>query len=85
MTDIGDNSRAARDELMSFVERIERLTDERAIKAKEIAEEIKQVKAEAKGRGYDKGALNEMIRLRAMDPEKRALVGFYSDVLDIFA
>lgn len=84
MTETGHNSKAARDELESFVTRVERLQDEKRIQAKEYSDAIKEVFAEAKGRGYDTAAIREMIRLRAMDEEKRATLSFYSDVLGVF-
>lgn len=84
MSEIGDNSRAAKDELVGFIERIERLKDEKAVQAKEYSEAIKEVYAEAKSRGYDKTAMNHALRLRAMDTETRAVVGFYCDVLEVF-
>lgn len=80
----GHNSRAAHDELEAFVARIERLQDEKKVQAQEYSAQIKEVFAEAKGRGYDTSAIREAIRLRAMDDEKRATVGFYADVLGVF-
>ncbi len=54
-------------ELESYVKRIEKLIEDR----KAVQEDIKEVKAEAKGNGYDMKALNEAIKLRALDSEKR--------------
>lgn len=53
--------------LRSFIERIERLEEERAA----ISEDIKEVKAEAKGVGFDVKTITKLIRLRKMEPEKR--------------
>ena len=66
---IGDNSAAAsRDQLRSIVERVERLeTDKKA-----IADNIKDVYAEAKGNGFDAKALRTIVRLRKQDPDERA-------------
>jgi len=64
MADVESN---AKNELRSFCERIERLTEEKAT----IAEDIKEVKAEAKAKGYDGKMLAEMIKLRAMDKAER--------------
>lgn len=61
-------SRAAKDHLQAFVERIERLNVER----KEIGDDIREVFAEAKANGYDVKALRAIIRLRAQDPNERA-------------
>lgn len=54
-------------ELLSFIERIERLEEDK----KTIAEDIKDVKGEAKGRGYDMTTLNEMLKLRKLDAQER--------------
>lgn len=53
--------------LRSFIERIERLEEEKA----HIAEDIKEVYAEAKGVGYDTKTIRKVIALRKMDGEKR--------------
>jgi uncharacterized protein (UPF0335 family) len=68
---IGDNGavpQAARDQLKSIVERIERLTEEK----KAMADDIRDVFAEAKGNGFDVKALRTVIRLRAQDATERA-------------
>lgn len=84
MTTEGHNSRAAHEELNAFVQRIERLKDEKKLAAQEHNDMIKEVMAEAKGRGYDAAAIREVIRLRAMSDEKRETLNFYSDVLGVF-
>lgn len=53
--------------LASFIERIERLEEEKAA----LAEDIKEVYAEAKGIGYDVKTIRKIISLRKLDPEKR--------------
>lgn len=87
---IGHNSRdrieedmdtAAAKELRQFCERIERLDEERQT----IVDDIKEVKAEAKGRGYDVKALNAILKLRKKDPNERAeeeaMVNLYMNAL----
>ena len=64
MNDIGDN--AAKD-VVSIIERIERLEEEK----KQIASDISDVYKESKGRGYDATALKEIIKMRREDPNKR--------------
>jgi len=64
MNDIGDN--AAKD-VVSIIERIERLEEEK----KQIAFDISDVYKESKGRGYDATALKEIIKMRREDPNKR--------------
>lgn len=58
----------ARDQLRSFIERIERLEEEK----KTIADDIKDVYGEAKGTGFDTKILKEVIRLRKQDADERA-------------
>lgn len=58
----------AKDELKAFIERIENLEAEK----KTISDEIKDVYAEAKGRGYDTKALREIVKLRKQDEAERA-------------
>jgi uncharacterized protein (UPF0335 family) len=50
--------------LRSFIERLERLIEEKKV----IAEDMKQVKAEAKGLGFDVKVIMQMIKERAQDP-----------------
>ena len=53
--------------LKSFIERIERLEEEKAA----LMEDIKEVYAEAKGTGFDTKTMRKIISLRKMDTEKR--------------
>ena len=71
-------------ELSSFAQRIERLRDEKKLKNAEYAEAIKEVRAEAKGRGYDLKALDTVLKLRAMDEDTLAVVSLYADRLGVF-
>jgi len=57
----------AADRLRSFVERIERLEEEK----KGIADDIKDVYAEAKGTGFEPKVLRRVISLRKRDKEER--------------
>ncbi len=52
-------------ELRSIIERLERLEEEKA----GIADDIKDVKAEAKGRGYDPKAITKILAIRKMKKE----------------
>ena len=58
----------AGNQLRSIVERIERLEEEK----KEIADQIKEVYAEAKGNGYDTPTLRKVIVARRKDPDERS-------------
>lgn len=53
--------------LKSFIERVERLEAEKAT----LAEDIKEVYAEAKGTGFEPKILRRIVRLRKQDVEKR--------------
>jgi len=60
-------TRFAKDHLKAFVERIERLEEEK----KALADDIRDVYAEAKGDGFDIKALRTIMRLRKQDVEER--------------
>jgi uncharacterized protein (UPF0335 family) len=60
-------ARIAKDQLKAFVERIEKLEEEK----KAIADDIRDVYAEAKGNGYDLKALRTVVRLRKQDIQER--------------
>ena len=57
----------AQGQLKSIIERIERLEVEKG----EIAEQIKEVFAEAKGNGFDVKVLRKVVRIRKQDRAKR--------------
>ncbi|MEM9104622.1 MAG: DUF2312 domain-containing protein [Pseudomonadota bacterium] len=57
----------ARDHLRAFVERIERLEEEK----KTIADDIKEVYGEAKSMGYDTKVLRKVISIRKQDQTER--------------
>jgi uncharacterized protein (UPF0335 family) len=61
------NTRFAKDQLKAFIERVERLEEEK----RALADDIKEVFAEAKGNGFDVKALRALIRLRKMDTDER--------------
>jgi uncharacterized protein (UPF0335 family) len=60
-------TRFAKDHLKAFVERIERLEEEK----KTISDDIRDVYAEAKGSGFDAKALRAIVRLRKLDIDER--------------
>lgn len=68
-------------QLKSFVERIERLEEEK----KGIADDIRDVFAEAKGQGFDTKVMRQVIRLRKKDvserQEEEALLDLYMHAL----
>jgi uncharacterized protein (UPF0335 family) len=70
---VGHNSKprpdpggVAADQLRAFVERIERLEEEKKV----IADDIKDVYAEAKGNGYDTKALRKVVSDRKKEPHE---------------
>ncbi len=68
-------------QLRAFVERIERLEEER----KTIADDIKEVYAEAKGTGFDVKAMRKIVSLRKQDQAEReeaeAMIDLYKSAL----
>jgi len=65
----------ADDKLVSFVERIERLEQEK----KEVQADIREVYTQAKGEGYDKKALKQIIKFRKMTKADRDEFEFLVD------
>ena len=57
----------ARDQLRSFIERIERLEEEK----KTIAEDIRDVFGEAKSQGFDTKIMRKVLALRKKDDQER--------------
>ena len=57
----------ARDQLRAFIERIERLEEEKAT----IADDIKDVYGEAKGTGFDTKILRKVVQIRKQDKDER--------------
>ncbi|HEX6783917.1 MAG TPA: DUF2312 domain-containing protein [Sphingomicrobium sp.] len=78
MPDVGG---IAGERLKSFVERIERLEEEKQA----LAADIKEVYAEAKGNGFDTRIMRQLIRLRRMDKddldEQETLLDVYKRAL----
>ncbi|CUJ12796.1 DUF2312 domain-containing protein [Cognatishimia activa] len=73
--------RVTADELRQFIERFERLEQEK----KDIMEHQKEVMAEAKGRGYDVKVMRKIIALRKRDQndiaEEEAVLEMYKEAL----
>ena len=93
MASIGHNSGAddmsdapagfAKEQLKSFIERIERLEEEK----KAIADDVKDVFAEAKANGFDTKALRAILKIRKQDAGERkeheAIVELYLQALGL--
>ena len=78
---IDSSYRVTADELRQFVERYERLE----IEKKDIADQQKEIMAEAKGRGYDTKVLRKIVALRKRDSndiaEEEAVLAMYKEAL----
>ena len=78
--DVAETGVAA-DELKQFIERIERLEEEKA----GISGDIKDVFAELKGRGFDSKAVRQILRIRKKDhaerQEEEAILELYMQAL----
>lgn len=59
--------RFAKDQLRAFVERVEKLEEEK----KAISDDIRDVYAESKANGFDVKALRQIVKLRKMEPTER--------------
>ena len=82
MQDVTNSSyRVTADELRQFIERFERLE----VGKKDIADQQKEVLAEAKGRGYDVKVLRKIVTLRRRDEsevaEEEAVLELYKEAL----
>ncbi|MER9560638.1 DUF2312 domain-containing protein [Mesorhizobium sp. M0571] len=81
MDETSPQSTVAAAELRQLIERIERLEEEKAT----LADDIKEVMAEAKGRGYDTKVIRTIIRLRKKDQaerqEEEAILDLYKAAL----
>ena len=70
-------------QLLSFVQRVEKLNEDQAV----IAADLKEVMSEAKSAGYDPKYIKKMVELRKMDPdeldEQDELTRMYRDALGI--
>jgi uncharacterized protein (UPF0335 family) len=75
----------AQDQLRAFIERIERMEEEK----KAIADDIKEIYAEAKGNGFDTKVLRQIVRIRKQDHaerlEQEALLELYMTALGMQA
>mgnify|MGYP000470210024 CR=1 FL=1 len=78
MVDVGG---VAGDHLRSYIERIERLEEEK----KALADDVKEIFAEAKGTGFDVKAMRAILKFRKMDKaeyqEQEYMVDLYKHAL----
>ncbi|MGI4775952.1 MAG: DUF2312 domain-containing protein [Janthinobacterium lividum] len=73
----------AKEQLVQFVSRIERLEIEKA----DLVEDIKEIFAEAKSTGFDTKIMKQIIRLKKLDKaklaEEEAILELYRQALDL--
>jgi len=71
----------AKEHLKSFIERIERLEEEKAA----LTADIREVYAEAKGQGFDTKIMRQVVRLRKLEnadrQEQEAILDLYMSAL----
>jgi uncharacterized protein (UPF0335 family) len=77
------NAAFAKDQLKSFINRIERLNEEREA----LSADIREVFAEAKGTGFDTKIMRQVIRMRKLDKadfqEQEAILDLYLTAMDM--
>ncbi|MEX0814756.1 MAG: DUF2312 domain-containing protein [Dongiaceae bacterium] len=80
---MADTRRIAGDRLRSFIERIEKLEEEKAA----LTADIREIYAEAKGGGFDTKVMRQIVRLRKMDATERqeheALLDLYKQAIGL--
>ncbi|RYE06005.1 MAG: DUF2312 domain-containing protein [Rickettsiaceae bacterium] len=73
----------AKEHLIQFISRIERLEIEKA----DLAEDIKEIYAEAKATGFDTKIMKQIIKLKKLDKaklaEEEAILELYMQALDL--
>jgi uncharacterized protein (UPF0335 family) len=79
----GHNSGFAREQLKSFIERVERLQEEKDA----LSADMKEVYAESKGTGFDTKIMRIIVRLRKLDKadlqEQDALIDLYREAVGL--
>lgn len=68
MSDLTDSAAVTADELRQFIERFEQLESEK----KDVADQQKELMAEAKGRGYDTKVMRKIVAIRKRKPDDLA-------------
>ena len=70
-----ENNEQTQGQLNNFIDRIERLEEEK----KGLMADIREIYAEAKGQGFDTKVMRQIIKLRKMDPADRQEQTFLLD------
>lgn len=83
MNDLPVNSTTSADQLRQYIERVERLEDEK----RSLMADIKDVYAEAKGTGFEPKIMRQIVKMRAMDrdllDEQDALLSTYRQAVGL--
>lgn len=78
---VGGNSGFAKAHLKAFIDRVERLEEER----NSLSADIREIYAEAKGTGFDTKIIRQVVRMRKMDKadfqENEAILDLYLTAL----
>ncbi len=73
----------SKDQLKQYIERIERLNEDKA----NVMEDLREVMAEAKGNGFDVKTIRQIVKLRKMNrddlADQEALLELYREVLGV--
>jgi uncharacterized protein (UPF0335 family) len=79
------NDGVAGDQLRAFIERIERMLEEKAA----ITADVREIYAEAKGNGFDTAVIRQLVKIRSMDAnermEREAILEMYMAALGMVA
>jgi len=67
MTIVARETNVTADQLIAYIERLEKLDEEKKV----VAEDFKDVLAEAVGNGYDKKIIRKILKLRKIDKQTR--------------
>jgi uncharacterized protein (UPF0335 family) len=82
---IGHNSGIAADQLRQYIERVERVEEEKA----NLSADIREIYAEAKGNGFDPKIMRQIIALRKLEAherqEREAILSLYLTALGMKA
>ncbi|MBX7145990.1 MAG: DUF2312 domain-containing protein [Alphaproteobacteria bacterium] len=77
------NKTVGKDQLLSFIERVERLEEEKA----SLMSDIRDVYAEAKANGFDTKTMRQIVRLRKLDDnvrqEQEAILDIYKQAVGL--
>lgn len=80
----GHNSGIAVEQLASFARRLRKLEDDKKEAMSEFTDDIRELKAEAKGNGFDTKLLAKAVQMQRLEDDERAILGLYCNALNVF-